>query len=116
MKTTFKCAVFTAIGCLSVATLVLAADPPAASVPADAALVKLKEGNLRFATSVLSRRKPTAARRKETAQAQHPFAIIVACADSRTGPELVFDQNLGDLFVIRTAGNLIDDHALGSIE
>jgi len=116
MKTTSKLTVFATIACLSVAALVLAADPPAASVPADAALAKLKEGNLRFATIEVSKGKPTAARRKETAQAQHPFAIIVACADSRTGPDLVFDQNLGDLFVIRTAGNLIDDHALGSIE
>lgn len=116
MKTTSKLTVFASIACLSVAALVLAADPPAASVPAGAALAKLKEGNLRFATSEISKGKPTAARRKETAQAQHPFAIIVACADSRTGPELVFDQNLGELFVIRTAGNLIDDHALGSIE
>ncbi len=104
------------MACLSVATLVLAADPPAVSVPADAALAKLKEGNLRFTTSEESKAKPTAARRKETAQGQHPFAIIVACADSRTGPELVFDQNLGELFVVRTAGNLIDDHALGTIE
>jgi carbonic anhydrase len=39
---------------------------------------------------------------------QHPFAIIVACADSRTAPEIVFDQNTGDLFVVRTAGNLVD--------
>src|SRR4029434_4161599 len=76
----------------------------------------LKEGNLRFATSEVSQSKPTAARRAESAQAQHPFAIIVGCADSRVPPELVFDQNLGDLFVIRTAGNLVDDHALGSIE
>jgi carbonic anhydrase len=116
MKTTFKLTVFATIACLSVAALVLAADPPAASLPPDAALAKLKEGNLRFATSEVSQSKPTAARRAETAQAQHPFAIIVACADSRTAPELVFDQNLGDLFVIRTAGNLVDDHALGSIE
>jgi len=116
VKTTSKLTVFTTIACLSVATLLLGADPPAASVPADAALAKLKEGNLRFATSDVSKGKPTAARRKETAEAQHPFAIIVACADSRTGPELVFDQNLGELFVVRTAGNLIDDHALGTIE
>jgi len=116
MKTTSKLTVFATIACLSVAALALAADPPAASVPADAALAKLKEGNLRFATSDVSKGKPTAARRKETAEAQHPFAIIVACADSRTGPELVFDQNLGELFVVRTAGNLIDDHALGTIE
>jgi len=39
---------------------------------------------------------------------QHPFAIIVACADSRTAPEIIFDQKIGDLFVIRTAGNLVD--------
>src|SRR5438067_11937757 len=116
MKTTYQLSVFTTIACLSIATLSLAADPPAASMPADAALVKLKEGNLRFATSEVSKGKPTAARRKETAQAQHPFAIIVACADSRTPPELVFDENLGELFVVRTAGNLIDDHALGTIE
>ena len=116
MRITSKLTVFATIACLSVAALVLAADPPAASVPPDAALAKLKEGNLRFATSEESKSKPTAARRKETAQAQHPFAIIVACADSRTGPELVFDQNLGELFVVRTAGNLIDDHGLGTIE
>jgi len=116
MKTTSKFTVFATIACLSGAALVLAADHPAASVSADNALAKLKEGNLRFATSEVSQSKPTAARRAETAQAQHPFAIIVGCADSRTAPELVFDQNLGDLFVIRTAGNLVDDHALGSIE
>src|SRR6266487_365602 len=116
MKTTSKFTVFTTIACLRVAALVLAADHPAASMPADTALAKLKEGNLRFATSEVSQSKPTAARRKETVQGQHPFAIIVGCADSRTPPELIFDQNLGDLFVIRTAGNLIDDHALGRIE
>src|SRR5206468_8165278 len=60
--------------------------------------------------------KPTAAKRAETAQAQHPFAIVLGCADSRTAPEIVFDQNIGDLFVVRTAGNLVDEHALGSIE
>ena len=116
MKTTSKLTVIATIACLSVAALGLAADPPAASVPADAALAKLKEGNLRFSTSEVSQGKPTVARRAETAKTQHPFAIIVGCADSRTSPELVFDQNLGDLFVIRTAGNLVDDHALGSIE
>jgi carbonic anhydrase len=116
MKTTSKLTVLATIACWSSAALVLAADHPAASVSADNALAKLKEGNLRFATSEMSKSKPTAARRAETAQAQHPFAIIVGCADSRTSPELVFDQNLGDLFVVRTAGNLVDDHALGSVE
>jgi len=76
----------------------------------------LKEGNARFVTSQVSSAKPNAARREETAKAQHPFAIVAACADSRTAPEIVFDANIGDLFVVRTAGNLVDDHGLGSIE
>jgi carbonic anhydrase len=114
MRTTSN--VLATITCSSIVALVLAAEHPAASVSADAALAKLKEGNLRFASSEVSQSKPTAARRAETAQEQHPFAIILGCADSRTAPELIFDQNLGDLFVIRTAGNLVDDHALGSIE
>ena len=115
-KTTSKLTSLAIVVYLSVGASLLIAKEPAASVDADAALAKLKEGNLRFSTSDVSQGKPTAARRAETAQAQHPFAIIVGCADSRVPPELVFDQNLGDLFVIRTAGNLVDDHALGSIE
>ncbi len=57
-----------------------------------------------------------AKRRAELTKSQHPFAIIVSCSDSRVPPELVFDQGLGDLFVLRVAGNVIDDHSLGSIE
>ena len=114
MRITFN--VLAIIACSSIVALVLAAEHPVASVSADAALAKLKEGNLRFASSDVSQSKPTAARRAETAQAQHPFAIVLGCADSRTAPEIVFDQNIGDLFVVRTAGNLVDEHALGSIE
>ena len=94
----------------------LAAESSAPSVSPEDALAKLKEGNARFATSKVSTAKPTAAKRAETAQAQHPFAIVLGCADSRTSPEIIFDQNIGDLFVVRNAGNLVDDHALGSIE
>jgi carbonic anhydrase len=93
-----------------------AADPTTPSVAPDEALSRLKTGNERFASSKVSERKPTEARRAETAKDQHPFAIIVGCADSRTAPEIIFDQNIGDLFVIRTAGNLVDDYALGTIE
>src|SRR6266516_6255968 len=57
-----------------------------------------------------------AKRRAELTKSQHPFAIIVGCSDSRVPPEIVFDQGLGDLFVLRVAGNVIDDHSLGSIE
>jgi carbonic anhydrase len=94
----------------------IAADPSRPAVGADAALARLKAGNERFANSKISAGQPVAARRAETAQEQHPFAIIVGCADSRTAPEIIFDQSIGDLFVIRTAGNLVDDYALGSIE
>ncbi len=94
----------------------LAADPATPSVGPDEALLRLKAGNERFAQTKVSEGKPVAARRRETAQGQHPFAVIIGCADSRTAPEIVFDQSIGDLFVIRTAGNLVDDYALGSIE
>jgi carbonic anhydrase len=101
---------------LAMSSWVLAADPTTPSVTPDEALSRLKAGNERFADSKESTSKPLAARRAETAKEQHPFAIVVACADSRSAPEIVFDQNIGDLFVIRTAGNLVDDYALGSIE
>jgi len=94
----------------------MAADPTTPSVPADEALSRLKAGNERFAQSKVSPGQPVAERRAATAQSQHPFAIIVGCADSRTSPEIIFDQSIGDLFVVRTAGNLVDDYALGSIE
>jgi len=97
-------------------TLTVAKEPLGTSVSPDIALARLKAGNAHFVANPVSQGKQMAAKRSETAQAQHPFAIIVACADSRTAPELVFDQNIGDLFVIRTAGSLIDDHGLGSIE
>ena len=116
MNTLFKVTLTSFAGLTCLSLFVVAADQPAASVGADAALTKLKEGNARFAESTVCSGKPTAARRAETAQGQHPFAIIVGCADSRTSPEIVFDQNIGDLFVTRSAGNLVDDHALGSME
>ena len=112
-RTTYKLIV-TAV--LALANSTFASDPATPAVSPDDALTRLKAGNERFANSKESSSKPVAARRAETAQAQHPFATIIACADSRTAPEIVFDQNIGDLFVIRTAGNLVDDYALGSIE
>jgi carbonic anhydrase len=55
-------------------------------------------------------------RRQAVAIDQHPFAIILGCADSRVSPEIVFDRTLGDLFIVRVAGNIIDDLGLGSVE
>jgi carbonic anhydrase len=114
MKITSKVIAFVSL--FAVFAFVFAAEHPTASVSADAALAKLKEGNARFVNSKVSSGKPTAARRAETAQGQHPFAIILGCADSRTSPEIIFDQNIGDIFVVRNAGNLVDDYVLGSIE
>lgn len=114
MKTHIHCGVIV-VPFLAVISL-FAAEPSEQSVSPDAAIAKLNKGNKRFAEAKVSSSKPTAERRAATAQAQHPFAIIVGCADSRTSPEIIFDQNIGDLFVVRTAGNLVDDYALGSIE
>jgi len=80
------------------------------------ALARLKAGNQRFVASKLEHPRQTAKRRAELATSQHPFAIVLACADSRTSPELVFDQGLGDVFVVRVAGNVLNDETLGSIE
>jgi carbonic anhydrase len=101
---------------LATGPVLFAAEPHAEPVRPDEALAKLQAGNERFASSKVTEGKPVAERRAETAESQHPFAVIVGCADSRISPELVFDQNLGDLFVVRTAGNLVGEHALGSIE
>lgn len=106
----------TVVASIFAAGTVLLAEESIKSVSPDEALSRLQAGNQRFASSKVTEGKPVAERRAETAQSQHPFAIVLGCADSRTSPELVFDQNVGDLFVVRTAGNLVDDHALGSIE
>ena len=82
----------------------------------DAALKKLKAGNDRFVAEKLAEKDIGAKRRITLAKGQHPFAIILTCADSRVAPELVFDQGLGDLFVLRVAGNITDSSVLGSIE
>lgn len=90
-----------------------------AQVPADpavAALAKLKEGNGRFVGGKAITKAPDVKQRAELAKGQQPFAVILTCADSRVAPELVFDQGLGQLFVLRVAGNVTDPAILGSIE
>ena len=82
----------------------------------DQALTRLMEGNRRYTMSHLEHPDQTARRRKELVSGQHPFACILACSDSRVSPEIVFDEGLGDLFVIRVAGNIVDDAVTGSIE
>src|SRR5438876_6694729 len=144
-KTCIALFVLTA-GALSCNQLVCAADPAHAYqpiVPPAEAMSRLKEGNGRYTSG--NRQHPhesteerafmatnsyenagmiflgmtaaqAAKRRAELTKSQHPFAVIVSCSDSRVPPEIVFDQGLGDLFVLRVAGNVINDESLGSIE
>ena len=86
------------------------------AVTGEAARQALIDGNKRYADAKLSHPNQAAERRAEVAKGQHPFAAIVSCSDSRVPPEVIFDQGLGDLFVIRLAGNILDDAALGSLE
>ena len=80
------------------------------------ALERLKDGNNRFVADTPSKRNVGKDRRAELAKGQHPFAIVLTCADSRVSPELVFDTGLGDLFVLRVAGNIAEPAVVGSIE
>jgi len=144
-KTRIAFLVLTA-GVISGSQVAYAGDPAHADqpvVPQAEAMSRLKEGNGRYTSG--NRQHPhesseerayvatnsyenagmiflgmtaaeAAKQRAELAKSQHPFAIIVSCSDSRVPPEIVFDQGLGDLFVLRVAGNVIDDHSLGSIE
>ncbi|NJP04443.1 MAG: carbonic anhydrase [Chloroflexaceae bacterium] len=79
------------------------------TMSADAALEALMEGNKRFVSGAMNHPHQSVKRRLEVAQGQDPFAIILCCADSRIGPEVIFDQGLGDIFVIRVAGNVAAD-------
>lgn len=83
---------------------------------ADDALKRLMEGNKRYVSGHAKGPNRSPARRAELAKSQHPVAIVVSCSDSRVPPELLFDQGFGDVFVVRTAGNIVDPIALGSIE
>ncbi len=81
------------------------------------ALELLREGNRRFVAEVRNRNGiASGARRRELVDGQEPFAIILGCSDSRVPAEIVFDQGLGDLFVIRVAGNIVAPSQIGSVE
>ena len=113
------------------------------NVPPTEAIARLKEGNGRFTAGNMQHphqssddrsqmaknsyenagmislgmtAEQAAKRRAELTKSQHPFAIILSCSDSRVPPEIVFDEGLGDLFIVRVAGNVLNDEGLGSIE
>ncbi|GAA4975911.1 carbonic anhydrase [Actinoplanes utahensis] len=114
-------ALFTAGGAVAGSIAVgAAAQPAAAATPRPAgpraALKALLDGNRRFVTGHARHPHQTVRRLHEVSTAQHPFAVLLGCADSRVSPELLFDQGIGDLFDDRVAGNIVDDLLLGSME
>jgi carbonic anhydrase len=88
---------------------------PRPTTPAEA-LAELEAGNHRFVTGAPVHPNQDARRRTALAEAQLPFAVVFGCSDSRLAAEIIFDQGLGDLFVVRTAGHTIGPEVLGSIE
>jgi carbonic anhydrase len=77
---------------------------------------RLMDGNKRFVTGNLSKKDVGQTRRQELSKGQHPFATVLSCSDSRVAPEIIFDQGLGDIFIVRVAGNVVEPTTLGSIE
>lgn len=97
-------------------TPAMVADETAPKATADAALVRLKAGNARFVANPVGSLPVGPNRRQELAAGQAPFATVLSCADSRVPPEVVFNQGLGDLFVVRSAGHVADHAVLASVE
>ncbi len=106
-----------AIAALSIATtraVTGAVHEPA--IGAEQALQLLLEGNQRFVAGKLERPNQMPVRRAEVAKGQHPFAAVLACSDSRTPPEIIFDRGLGDIFTVRVAGNVADQVVIESLD
>jgi carbonic anhydrase len=146
MRRTHLASCLVAVSLLGASQFARAADPAHPNQPIVSpaeAISRLKEGNGRFTAGnpqhpheSADERKYMAAdsyenagtiplgmtseqaakRRAELAKSQHPFAVILSCSDSRVPPEIVFDEGLGDLFIVRVAGNVLNDEGLGSIE
>jgi carbonic anhydrase len=112
----FVTSVATVFGGLALPLNARAAAPVAPAVrPADA-LARLRSGNEHFVDGNLTHGNLAVERRRAFAAYQAPFATILSCSDSRVPPELIFDQNLGDLFIVRVAGNFADTVGLATIE
>jgi carbonic anhydrase len=106
-----------ALAALSIATtrvVIAAGHEP--TISAEQGLKLLLEGNQRFVAGKLEHPNQTPARRAELAKGQHPFAAVLACSDSRTPPEIIFDRGLGDIFTARVAGNSADQLVIESLD
>lgn len=114
-----KLTLFTAVVCLTAFVTALALNNPVSedAMTPDVALQKLMNGNKRYAENKQTYKiTSTSATRASLSKGQKPYAIILCCSDSRVPPEIVFDKGLGELFVVRVAGNVVDPIILGSIE
>jgi carbonic anhydrase len=108
-----------ALALLAAAPLLVRAHPPGGgklATTAEEALAELKAGNERFARGKAAHHNQSMARVREVVASQKPEAIILGCADSRVPPEVIFDEGIGDLFVVRVAGNVSEPATTGSIE
>ena len=92
------------------------AHGPATDLTPQQALDLLKQGNADFVNDVPNQAPVSRERRLEIAQGQTPFAVLVGCSDSRVSPEILFERGLGELFIVRNAGNVLDTAAMGSVE
>lgn len=102
-------------GGLAAPSLAQTGKPAPNAITPDQALKRLMDGNARYVANA-PENKDFSAGRAARAQAQHPFAGLVSCADSRVAPELAFDQGPGELFVVRVAGNFVNTDGLASLE
>ncbi len=106
-----------AIAAISIdTTRAVIAAVSAPTMSAEQALKLLLEGNQRFVAGKLEHPNQTPERRTEVAKGQHPFASVLACSDSRTPPEIIFDRGLGDIFTVRVAGNVADKVVIESLD
>jgi carbonic anhydrase len=115
MKEFFLLAGFSAL-IYSLFTVASVVGEEIAKIPPEVALKRLMDGNKRYTTDSLEHPNRSAMRREAISSNQTPFAVIVACSDSRVSPEIIFDQGLGDLFVVRVGGNVIGPIELASVE
>lgn len=93
----------------------MGSEPEEKGVAPSEAITRLKAGNARFVSSNLTPRKYREARKAQV-KGQKPYAVILGCADSRLSPEIIFDESIGRLFVVRVAGNVVSPEVLGSVE
>jgi carbonic anhydrase len=108
---------------MATTTVTVPAEPPITTESpqpnisdAGMALAELKQGNQRFVEARMMHPDQSPEARLALSKSQSPFAIVLSCSDSRLPPEVIFDQGLGDLFVVRVAGNIVDPAGMGSIE